>query len=490
MKLLLVNPNFEGVVVVSSLGLGFLATYIKDRTDCKVEVIEPILQGLTESQVLDKVRGSDILGLVCYTESRFQCFDFAKRAKMINPSCRIIVGGPHVNTLDREILNHYPWVDVVVRSEGEQTLLEIVKGKSLEEIRGISFRRDGTPIRNPDRELIKDIDRLDLDYSLYHPWIGTWKDYEVPPHLKNTRHLPIIASRGCPFRCTFCAAPKQWGGISRAIEPERLVKWLRYLVNRYNVGYSRFYDSLFTGNKERILEFCNLLEKEDLNITFRIDIRAGEDRYVLKRLKKVGCEVVGFGAESGSDRVLKRIDKGIKRKVTEDTIKICRELGFWLIGFFMVSLPDERMPDIRKTFELFKYFDVLNVQFFKVYPNTTSYDELKLRREIDDRGWFNQSYGFDTDWGSQAFYCKEIFPSSNFYHEEVNLIMSYSLEIHKLNKILKTSKSIRDFPLLFRLLGIKLILKSKGILRLYLRLKDTYPIRATKVFLRYIKICH
>jgi len=111
MKLLLVNPNFKGVVSVPSLGLGFIGTYVRENSNCEVEIVEPILQGLTEAQVLDKVKESDIVGLTCYTESRFQVFDFAAKAKQVNPDCKLIVGGPHVNTLGKQILQHYPFID-------------------------------------------------------------------------------------------------------------------------------------------------------------------------------------------------------------------------------------------------------------------------------------------------------------------------------------------------------------------------------------------
>ncbi|MDI6856333.1 MAG: cobalamin-dependent protein [Candidatus Thermoplasmatota archaeon] len=130
MKLLLVNPYFKGGVYAPSLGLGFIGTYVRDHSDFEVELVEPAQQGLlNEREVLNKAKKADIVGLTCYTESRFQCFDFAKKVKLTNPSCKLIVGGPHVNTLDEATLRHYPFIDVVVRGEGEVTMLDIVKNK-------------------------------------------------------------------------------------------------------------------------------------------------------------------------------------------------------------------------------------------------------------------------------------------------------------------------------------------------------------------------
>lgn len=424
MKLLLVNPYFEGVVVVPTLGLGFLGTYVRDNSNCEVKILEPMLQGLTEKQVLDEAKESDIVGLTCYTESRFQVFNLAEKIKQVNPDCKIIVGGPHVNTLSELILNHYPFIDVVVRGEGEETILDIVKNKPFKEILGITWKEDEKIVRNPNRPLIKNLDSLHYDYSMVFPYVKDWKDFEVPNEQQKLNHLPIIASRGCPFRCAFCAAHEQWGKIRRGFSPEELVKRIKDLVSLYNIQYFRFYDALFIGNEQKILRFCELIEKASLNISFRIDIRVGTRKEVLEGLRKVGCDVVGFGVESGSDRILKRINKGIEREQVEDTIRICRELGYWMIGFFMISLPDETPADVQKTFELFKYFDVINLQFFKIHPNTSFYYELKQSGEINDEVWFNPMYGFNTKYGNEVLYCKDFFPSANFSKEEVDLLIS------------------------------------------------------------------
>jgi len=141
MKLLLTNPNFYGIVEDPSLSLCFLGTYIKDHSDWEVEIIEPILQEVTEEQLLFKVKESDVLGLTCYTESRFQVFDFANKAKKINPNCKIVVGGPHIYTLNKAVLRHYPFIDFVVRGEGEETIFDIIRGKPADQILGLTWRK-------------------------------------------------------------------------------------------------------------------------------------------------------------------------------------------------------------------------------------------------------------------------------------------------------------------------------------------------------------
>ncbi len=484
-KILLVNPYFNGWVTVPSLGLGFIATYVRDKASCSVEVVEPTLQGLKREEVLDKVRSIDFLGITCYSESRFSCFEFAQKAKEINPSCIVIVGGPHVLDLDEQILQHYSFIDCVVRGEGEEAMLAIIIGEPLDEIKGISFRKNGKLIRNPDKDLSAQIERFKLDYSFYSPWLTKWKDIEVPDYLKGVIHIPITASRGCPFRCTFCVANRQWGGKWRAVAPEVLVDRLKLLVERYQAGYFRFYDSLFTCDNDWVLRLCELLEKENLPIHFRIDIRAGTPRYILERLRKVGCDIVGFGIESGSDEILANIHKKTSARSVEETVHMCRDLGFWVIGFFMISLPGETMHDYRQTFRLFKLFDVLNLQFFKIFPSTSSYDELKINGRIDDVRWFDNGYGFDREGGKQVFYCKELFPEAYFYYEEVIRLMAYSLELREAGKKNNPpDKVIIRMASLLRFSVLRLLFRNFLLLRVAVAFKEWYLLRKLRYLLR------
>lgn len=482
MKILLTHPDFKGVVLVPTLGLGFMGTYVKENSDCQVEIIEPLLQRINEEQLLGKAKEADIVGLSCYTQSRFQVFDFARKVKEANPKCKLIVGGPHIDNLDKQILSHYPFIDVASRGESEQTILDIVNGKPYWEIPGITFRdKEGKAARTPDRTMSGDLDCFHYDYSLVWPQVQGWKDLEIPEDLQKLNSLPIIASRGCPFRCSFCASNERWGKLYRALSPQELVGRLKELVLNYDIKYFRFYDALFTGDNKRIFDFCDLIEREGLKISFRIDVRVGTDRQVLKRLREVGCEVVGFGVESGSDKILKRIRKGITRKQIEETIKICKDLDYWLIGFFMISLPDETMEDFRKTFELFKYFDETNLQFYKVLPNTFIYQELKQKGEIDDEIWFDPARGEETRYGNEIYYCKENFPSANFSRDEVEAVierLNFTLNVRNPQKTFRRQGILKGAILLLLSLTMDILLRSGTGRKFYYELQNIKIIKA------------
>ena len=475
MKLLLVNPRFNGAVPVPSFGLGFIGSYVREKSDCSVEIVDQNLDAVTDAELLEKARGSDIVGMVCYTESRFEVFSFAAKAKKVNPDCKVLVGGAHVQTLDRLTLKHYPQVDIVVRMEGEETVLDIVKGKPYADIPGITWRdAKGEAVRNQDRTMMENLDILPFDYALISKQIKGWKDPEIPLELQKLNALPIIVSRGCPFQCKFCAANRQWGSTYRFMSAEELVRRIQYFVSEHNIGYFRFYDALFLGSEARLLKFCDLLEESKLKISFRVDVRVGTSEKILRRLREVGCEVLGFGIESGSDKVLKRMRKGITRKQIEQTIKITKSLGYWNIGFFMVSMPDETYDDIKATFELLNDFDEMNVQFFKVHPNTVVYDELKEQGEIDDEVWFDPSKE------TELFYCRERFRSAMLPFNEANALVRYAYNkaaVGSPRKLLKSHGTLKGGFLLSAFLLENILLRSRAGRALHGRLRNIRALR-------------
>ena len=455
MKLLLINPYFgqgesqetEGATHSPPLGLGFLGTYIKDHTDWEVEIIDPAPQHFTQTQVLKKVKNADIVGLSCFADTRFYCFEFAKKVKKTNPDCLLVVGGPHTFVMDDLILKHYPFVDILVRGEGEETLLEIIQNKNKSEILGITYKRGNKVIRNSIRPFEPNIDKFYINYSLLPPLDVYGKDVEATSTLRRLKTIYTIASRGCPFQCSYCANvhwQRQW----RATSPEELVRRIKGWVSDFGVEYVRFYDDLFTANKKWVLQFCELLDKERIKIKFRVLVRAGTDKEVLKALKKAGCEAVGFGIESGSDRILKRIDKQITRQQIVETIKDCNRLKLWAVGAFIISLPDETKEDYKKTLSLVPLLDTFQTNIQIIFPYTPFYVELKERGEIDDEVWFKKEHE------GRLLYTKENFKSAKFSLSELEWMSLYTQYYHFLHR---PDKAIDKYG---KLIGSSMILIS------------------------------
>ena len=439
MNLLLINPYFEGVKPdAPQLGLYFLGTYIKEHTNWNVEIIDPLVEDLTKEDILDKVKEANIVGLTCFTDIRFQCFDFAKDIKNINPNCKVIVGGVHASALNNQILQKCPYIDIITRGEGEQTLLEIVKNIPYEQINGITYTDNDFIVMNPDRDLIPNIDNLHLDYSLMpDAFTKYWKDYEVPKNLLKLNHIPIIASRGCPYNCYYCSSHPYWNGKYRYLSPEELVKRMEELINDYNTEYFRFYDALFPTNKQWINNFCNLIKEKNLNIKFRVDVRANIDKNILIQLREVGCCILGMGIESGVPNIRKGLNKNDTQNQIYDTIKTSKDLRYWIVGYFMLGLPDETKEDILQTIKLIKEFDYHNYTRTQIYPNTALYNIMKQMNEINDEIWFDRKFDTKVNSNEDYFYdigassfCKENFQSAPYYQRELDWLLQYSFDYH------------------------------------------------------------
>jgi radical SAM superfamily enzyme YgiQ (UPF0313 family) len=467
MKLLLINPylgqvskSTEGATHSPPLGLGFIATYVRDHTECDVQIIDPIPQGLTMRQILDEVMPADFVGLSVYTDTRFYCFDLAKKIKEINPKCKLIIGGVHAFFLSELILEHYPFIDLVVRGEGEETVVEIVQGRAYGDILGVTWKNaEGKIIRNPDRPLIKDIDPLYIDYELL-PDMSMYKtDIDAPIGLKRLKTAYMIESRGCPFKCTFCAN-QHWKGRWRTVSPVKTVEKMSHLVKKYGIEYFRFYDDLFTANKKRVFEFCEALKGKKLDIKFRVLVRGDTSREVLEALKEVGCESVGIGIESGSDKILKRIRKGVTRQQLTDTIKMCQEVGLWVVGSLIVSLPDESKEDFKETLSLVPLPDNIISYIFHINPGTTFYEELRERGEINDHVWFSRNR-----YEGLIIYCKENFPSAPLELQKAIWLARYRRYYFFIHRPLRTIKQYGLFTGLLVLIFTVMDILFKG--RLY-----------------------
>jgi len=448
-KLLLINPFFKEdekgrfgyQISEPPLSLCFIGTYIKNNSDCEVEIIDPIPQRLSKSQVLRKVEEADVVGLTSYTYTRFQCFDFARKVKEVNPYCKLIIGGAHANALDEKILQYYPFVDAVCRGEGEETMLEIIKGKPLKDIMGITWRKDGQIVRNPDRPFKENIDDFYCDFSLLPDFDKYKKDLQVPKEIRALRTAYLVISRGCPFNCTFCGS-RRWKRIYRAMSAKKVVEQIKQLVDEHGIEYIKFHDDMFFSiNKKEVLKFCELLKEKKINITFSIQSRVDTiSKEMLKALKDVGCVAVGMGIESGSEKVLRALNKRTSIDKILRAVKILNELDYWKIGFFMVGLPSEKEEDYQKSLRLAEYFEYASCSSLSIYPGTPLYEELKRRGEINDDFWF------DPNAPRKLYYSKERFSKAEWSIKDIirrEIYFGYYHTIHYPKSVIRRYGTVK-----------------------------------------------
>lgn len=227
------------------------------------------------------------------------------------------------------------YVDLVVRGEGEVTMGEVVAGKPLDMIHGISFRRNGKTITTPNRELVKDLDSLPMPaYHLlpmdkYRSAVGSYR--RLPA-------MSLFATRGCPGRCTYCY--RHFGGKLRRRSDQNVLAEIKVLQETYGIREVTFYDDTFTAFRKTIVEFCETIIKEKIDITWSCFTRVDHiDEPLLFFMKNAGCHSVLFGVESADENILKNIKKQISLEQVKEAVMD------WVPGIMIAPSVEPRWSD-------------------------------------------------------------------------------------------------------------------------------------------------
>lgn len=340
-----------------------------------------------KSHLRDK--SPDVVGVTCYSGP------WVKRAIQASKAAKelgipIVWGGPHPTTVPEETVRS-GYCDIVVRGEGEVTMLELVRtlkdNGDLKDVEGVSFLRDDKYIETPPRPLIESLD--ELPSPAWHLLGGLEKYLR---EFYGRKAIPLVTSRGCPFRCTFCETKVMYGYRWRGRSAKNIVEEIKGIRDICpEVGAFNFADDNFAVDSKRVEEFCDL--SRDLDIRWSCDIRADQiTETTLHGMKEGGCRHVYIGVESGSERML----GAIKKDITVDTIcnafSTAREAGIKSTAAVMVNLPGETLEELRLTLGLVKDLkaDALDFSIYTPYPGTELY-EMALKHGFNPpqtlEGW-------------------------------------------------------------------------------------------------------
>ena len=374
--------------MMPSLGVLYLAAVLEQQ-HIDVEVVPSHVLDLSWQDLARKFETDkpDIIGITATTENRFQSFKLARIAKAASPTSYVVLGGPHCGVTAYDTLRHIPDVDAVIRGEGELTLLDLARaleaGDSLQKVDGLTFRRDGHIIENPRRAFIADLNTLPMPARHLIPWEKYHFTLEVPGQgMQPAGNL--MTSRGCPFSCTFCATPANWGRNVRGLTPENTVKEVEVLVEHYGAKVVWFYDDTFNYNVKRVERICDLLIERQLNIKWYCEVRVDlMSRALTEKMAAAGMFYAGFGIESGNERVARDI---VKKKATLEQayqfIDWAHEYGVIPNPFFIFSHPTESWAEAQDTLAVIdnvKEKCDVSVAISHIYPGTEL--EERARKE-------------------------------------------------------------------------------------------------------------
>lgn len=315
----------------------------------------------------------DLVGISQWTHNRHISLELARLCRDALPGCTIVMGGAHATFCYEDILFEGSPVDIVVRGEAESTLLELVaRGASKagwQNIAGLAFRRNGAVVITPPRKGLDDLDCLPLPARYLDGSVGL--DLELQAEF-------IVTTRGCPSTCYFCSSPEFWGRKVRFRSPAAIVEEIRYIRQKFGLIYFSIRDDTFTADRTRVLEFCSLLQKHEVNILWNCQSRVTAiDNELIIAMKRAGCECIQLGVESGSPRILAQLGKKITPAQIERACTLIRKIGINLSIYLISDVPGETDADIRQTIELIRRIhpDDGYVSPLAYYPGTRLYKD-------------------------------------------------------------------------------------------------------------------
>jgi radical SAM superfamily enzyme YgiQ (UPF0313 family) len=290
----------------------------------------------------------------------------AQRVKRLHGDVPVIVGGVLAD-LHYEILLAKPEIDICVLGEGELTAVELFRhiNNSIDNVHGLAFKRNGRIVKTPARELIKDLDSLPLPN--FDPWNmekylrgNLWADDlttkyndfpgDVPSEDKLTPNISVFFGRGCPFSCNFCSRSYQTVRYKTA---DKVINEIAYLRNRFEIKAIHFFDELVVFKRRLILEFCQKIKP--MNIYWDCQGRVNTvDEELMRKMKESNCYSIGFGFESGSDKLLQAMGKGVSREDNLRVLQAAKKTGMHLKIQLMCGYPGETEETLAETVSMMK----------------------------------------------------------------------------------------------------------------------------------------
>ncbi len=405
LKVLLIKPYNLSDHIQPSLGLGYLASNIRDI--CDVRILDCIKERIQGKQLLSRLKSftPDIVGVQVYTYDLKEVKDDLKAVKEFNSKIITLAGGPHPSAIPHETFLYMGDIlDFIFVSEAEKGLPELIKALSeessetikklrsekLKNIPGLCWINNSRFVSN--KPLLNDnLDSLGFPaWDLIHP--ETYPEAQHGAFFKNFPIAPIITSRGCPFNCTFCAGHIVSGKKIRQRSVNNVIEEIKTLTENYGIKEIHIIDDNFAMYKEYVMEFCKRLSKEKINISWATPngIRVDRlDKEMLTAMKESGYYLASVGIEFGSDRMLKRVKKGLTKKKIIEGINLIKDAGLDIAGFFIIGYIGETKEEIKETIKFSCELPLLRANFFLFLPlpGTESYLELKDRLELDKVDW-------------------------------------------------------------------------------------------------------
>ncbi len=440
----LINP--AGIKSVTSLqmhtpnppiGLAYIAAAVREAghrvtvIDAAAEAMDQIspmpgrpdilVQGLTTAQTVGRIPADvDIIGLSCTFSPLWPLARATlEAAHETFPDVPIIAGGEHTSALPDHVLQTSP-TTVCVIGEGEETVVELLacllEGGDMSAVRGIAFRADEEIVRTPPRPRTKAVDDIPLPAWDLLP-ITDYIDRRQNNGINQGRAMPILATRGCPFRCTFCSSPQMWTTAYTMRDPARVCDEIEVYLYRYGATDFHFQDLTAIVSKKWTIAFCKEVVRRGLNITWQLPSGTRSeaiDEEACKHLAAAGVKQMAYAPESGSAHMRKLIDKRVHLDKMMTSVRAALRHRLTLSCFFVIGFPKETTETLRETLRLIRRLALMGVHDVSVtkfvpYPGSALFDEMLAagRIELND-DFFLSPFSFYDNKGAQDCHTDEL----------------------------------------------------------------------------------
>jgi len=387
MKALLINPPNQNIITnvipryidedsghFPPLGLMYIAAYAELHTDYEIKIFDMQVEEATYEDLIKNIQkeAPDVVAVTVMTFTILDAIKTARIVKSVNNDIKIVFGGPHAHIYPEETIR-LGYADFVVVGEGEITFSELLNNlhdvDKLKCTQGLVFKNNGQVIHTGNRPFIEDLDSLPFParhltpYKKYHSLLG-----------KKNPITTLFTSRGCPYQCIFCYRP-HLGKTFRFRSPANIINEINQCRE---LGIEEFiiYDDTFTINRKRVIDICNRIIEQKMDISFDIRARVNTvDEELLKSLKKAGCHRIHYGVESANPEILQILQKGITLDQIEEAFRITQSAGIETLAYFMIGSPTETKNQVLNTI---RYAKKLNPDYclFSItipFPGTPLY---------------------------------------------------------------------------------------------------------------------
>jgi anaerobic magnesium-protoporphyrin IX monomethyl ester cyclase len=403
-KILFVEPPKHfwfvmGEYLPPPLGILTLAGYLESKMpDVEIEVLDcqaNSLQWDDLSNHIERARPDIVASSSLATCNAYTTVRVLATAKAVNPSILTIAGGQHFTSTAHESLLQYPEIDVIIRGEGERTLVDLVSvvknAKPLADIRGISFRLSGDIFHNPDQALITNLDELPMPaYQFVEEHV---RKYHFTMMAGSKIFALVEGSRGCPHQCIFCSQQKHWRGTWRPKSPTRIANEIEYLHTNYGAKFFWLTDDNFPIGP-RAEQFCDELIKRGIaeDIMWFAQVRSDDILHrsdLLAKMHSAGNMWILTGAESDSATTLTRLRKNISPEHTREAIKLMKRNGIFAQATFILGQRDDTRETLKGLREYVSQVDPDLAIFMLLtpFPGTELYEDAKKNGWIEDSNW-------------------------------------------------------------------------------------------------------